>query len=119
MTTTRHLNEKQLEYYDDKIISIEKRELSWRAIDNYRNKLSGKIAANYRKVQELEDEITKLKEHTDDQLYEFIIDEIKNASQSSICLKDDQFPRIAERLSSNTVRWVPLEMGLARESDTT
>jgi len=45
------INEKQLEYHDDKIVTIEKRELTWRQLQHYKNNLGNKITGLYNDLQ--------------------------------------------------------------------
>ena len=51
------INEKELEYKENKIVTIEKRELTWRQIEHYRNNLGSKITTLYNSLQDSENRV--------------------------------------------------------------
>lgn len=55
-------NEKELEYLEDKIIAVTRKELTWRTLEAYKVRLGSKIARLYRQLQEAEDEQRNLRE---------------------------------------------------------
>lgn len=55
------IHEKNLEYRDNKILVIEKKELHWRTIKNYRNKLTTKIGRLTQDLVETEDNVNRIK----------------------------------------------------------
>lgn len=55
-------NEKELEYLEDKIVAITRKELTWRTLEAYKVRLGSKIARLYRALQEAEDEQRSLRE---------------------------------------------------------
>lgn len=54
---TRNEEVKDLEFHDDKLVVVTKKELNWRTIEDYRNKIEGRVTGLYHKVQELEERI--------------------------------------------------------------
>lgn len=55
------INEKILEYKDNSIVVVEKKELTWRQITNYRSNLSNKINSFYTQLQDYEDKVNDIK----------------------------------------------------------
>lgn len=96
------IHEKDLEYRDNSIVVVEKKQLTWRQIANYKNKLSGRINSLYNDLQEHEDEINRLKQKIsslEEELKRLNSDEVKTIVEKQ---KEDE--KIAHQRALDLLR---------------
>lgn len=96
------IHEKQLEYKENEIVVIEKKSLTWRQIQNYKSKLSGKIADYYNQVQEKEDEINDLKQRI--QSLEMELKKLNSKEVDDIVWKQREDEKIAHQRALDLLR---------------
>lgn len=96
------INEKILEYKDNSIVVVERKELTWRQITNYRSNLSNKINSLYTQLQDHEDKVNDIKSkinNLEDELRQLQSKEIEDMIQKQ---KEDE--KIAHQRALDLLR---------------
>jgi lipopolysaccharide biosynthesis regulator YciM len=96
------IHEKDLEYHENMIVTIEKKELTWRQIENYKNNLGSKITSFYTKLQEHENEVNRLRDKIN--ILEEELKKLNSQDVKAIVSKQREDEKIANQRAMDLLR---------------